>query len=77
MRTNIQNMKEEKKAKAKATLLPNMTQSGYSCTCVNVCASACVFVCACACIYVSSLARTHTHALHSTWDRFRCLLKLN
>lgn len=41
MRMNIQNMKEEKKAKAKATLLlrprlPNMTQSGYSCTCVNV-----------------------------------------
>lgn len=49
MRTNIQNMKKEKKA-----TLPNMTQSGYSCTCV--------YVCVCVQEYSHTQARTHTHS---------------
>lgn len=50
------------KKKKKATL-PNMTQSGYSCTCV--------YVCVCKSTHTRRHARTHARTALSTWDRFR------
>lgn len=65
MRTNIQNMKKEEK---KATL-PNMTQSGYSCTCVCVCV--------CESTHIHTHERTHTHVVHSQPGIVFVCFKLN